>query len=48
MNIKAGICADCGSYWTVSSGGLNDDEQCPKCAEKYPVSDEKGKDDGQD
>jgi len=35
MNIKAGDCIDCGRYWTVSSGGLNDDEQCPECERKY-------------
>lgn len=33
MNKTAGICADCGSYWTLRAGGLNDDERCPKCAE---------------
>jgi len=31
MNVKAGICEDCGSYWTVTGGGLNDDGQCPEC-----------------
>jgi len=36
-NIKAGICEDCGSYWTVTSGGLNDDGQCPECERRYPV-----------
>lgn len=37
MNIRAGICEDCGQYWTVTAGGLNDDGQCPECARRYPV-----------
>jgi len=36
-NIKAGICEDCGNYWTVTAGGLNDDGQCQECARRYPV-----------
>jgi len=40
MNIKAGDCADCGNYWTVSAGGLNDDDQCPECEQRLPVSHE--------
>jgi len=36
-NIKAGICADCGRYWTVTGGGLNDDDQCVNCEQKLPA-----------
>jgi len=36
-NIKAGRCEDCGSYWTVTGGGLNDDGQCPECEKRLPV-----------
>lgn len=37
MNIRAGICEDCGRYWTVTAGGLNDDGQCPECERRYPI-----------
>jgi len=40
MNIKAGDCIDCGNYWTVSAGGLNDDGQCPECERKYSGTNE--------
>ena len=35
MNIKSGCCEDCGEYWTVSGGGLNDDGQCLVCERKF-------------
>jgi len=38
MNIRAGICEDCGNYWTVTGGGLNADGQCLECARRLPVS----------
>jgi len=37
-NIKAGDCIDCGNYWTVTSSGLNDAEQCPECERKYSAA----------
>ena len=41
MNIRAGICEECGDYWTVSAGGLNDDGQCPQCEQKFPITRER-------
>jgi len=37
MNIRAGICEDCGEYFTVTGGGLNEHGQCHRCEEKFPV-----------
>lgn len=36
-NIRAGICEDCGRYWTVTGGGLNEDGQCLECARRLPA-----------
>jgi len=37
MNIRAGICEDCGRYWTVTGGGLNEDGQCRECEARLPA-----------
>lgn len=37
MNTRAGICEDCGNYFTVTGGGLNEHGQCNQCAIKFPV-----------
>jgi len=36
-NLRAGTCEDCGRYWAVTSGGLNDDGQCMECERRLPV-----------
>jgi len=37
MNIRAGICEDCGRYWTVTGGGLNAAGQCRECEARLPA-----------
>jgi len=37
VNTRAGICEDCGEYFTVTGGGLNKNGQCPSCAKKFEV-----------
>lgn len=37
MNVKGGECQDCGHYWSVAAGGINEDGQCPICEDKFPV-----------
>jgi len=37
MNIRSGECEDCGHYFTITGGGLNDAGQCKECEKRLPA-----------